>query len=42
MGLPGDLARIDALLDDPVFFDPFRAFFDPRCGRPSIPIETYR
>ena len=41
LGLPGDLAEIDALLDDPRFFEPFRAFFDPRIGRPSIPMETY-
>jgi IS5 family transposase len=41
MGLPGDLAEIDALLDDPRFFEPFRAFFDPTHGRPSIPMETY-
>jgi IS5 family transposase len=41
MGLPGDLADIDALLDDPVFFEPFRDFFDPVIGRPSIPMETY-
>jgi IS5 family transposase len=32
---------VDALLDDPVFFAPFAAFFDPRQGRPSIPMETY-
>jgi IS5 family transposase len=41
MGLPGDLAEIDALLDDPRFFEPFRPFFDPTHGRPSIPMETY-
>jgi IS5 family transposase len=41
MGLPGDLAQIDALLDDPLFFEPFAAFFDPAIGRPSIPMETY-
>jgi IS5 family transposase len=41
MGLPGDLGEIDALLDDPRFFEPFRAFFDPTMGRPSIPMETY-
>ena len=41
MALPGDLAHIDALLDDPRFFEPFRAFFDPVIGRPSIPMETY-
>jgi IS5 family transposase len=37
---PG-LARIDRLLDDPVFFEPFAPFFSPDVGRPSIPIETY-
>lgn len=39
--LPVELARVDALLDDPVFFTPFVAFFDERIGRPSIPMETY-
>jgi len=38
--LPTELARVDALLDDPVFFAPFAAYFDPRIGRPSIPMET--
>ena len=41
LGLPGDLAEIDELLDDERFFEPFRPFFDPVIGRPSIPIETY-
>lgn len=41
MGLPGDLAEIDKLLDDRRFFEPFKAFFDPVIGRPSIPMETY-
>jgi IS5 family transposase len=41
LGLPGDLAEIDVLLDDERFFEPFRPFFDPVIGRPSIPIETY-
>jgi transposase, IS5 family len=41
MGLPGDLGDIDALLDDVRFFEPFRPFFDPVIGRPSIPMETY-
>ncbi len=41
MGLPGDLGEIDELLDDPRFFEPFRPFFDPVIGRPSIPMETY-
>jgi hypothetical protein len=39
--LSGELAEIDALLDDQRFFRPFRPFFDPVEGRPSIPIETY-
>ena len=39
--LPDELARVDALLDDPVFFAPFVPFFDPRIGRPSVPMETY-
>ena len=39
--LPAELARIDALLDDPVFFTPFVPFFDLRIGRPSTPMETY-
>ena len=39
--LPEELARIDELLDDPVFFEPFEPFFDPRLGRPSTPMETY-
>ena len=37
--LPDELARVDGLLDDPVFFAPFVPFFDPR--RPSTPMETY-
>jgi transposase, IS5 family len=39
--LPVELARVDVLLDDPVFFAPFAPFFDPRLGRPSTPMETY-
>ncbi len=39
--LPDELARVDELLDDPVFFAPFVPFFDPRIGRPSTPMETY-
>ena len=39
--LPEELARVDALLDDPVFFAPFVPFFDPRVGRPSTPMEVY-
>ena len=39
--LPDELARVDALLDDPAFFTPFMPFFDLRIGRPSTPMETY-
>jgi IS5 family transposase len=39
--LPEELARVDALLDDRVFFAPFVPFFDPRVGRPSTPMEVY-
>ncbi len=39
--LPGELARVDALLDDPVFFAPFAPHFHPLIGRPSTPIECY-
>jgi IS5 family transposase len=39
--LPVELGRVDALLDDPVFFAPFAAYFDARIGRPSVPVETY-
>ena len=36
-----ELVAVDRLLDDPVFFEPYRQFFDPIWGRPSIPVETY-
>ena len=39
--LPDELARVDALLDDEVFFGAFEPFFDPRLGRPCTPMETY-
>jgi transposase, IS5 family len=39
--LPDDLARVDALLDDPAFFAPFAPFFHPVLGRPSTPVECY-
>jgi IS5 family transposase len=39
--LPPGLEQVDRLLDDPVFFEPFTPFFDPKIGRPSIPMETY-
>ena len=39
--MSSELSGVDALLDDAVFFAPFVPFFDPRQGRPSIPMETY-
>jgi IS5 family transposase len=39
--IPAELVRVDELLDDPVFFAPFRPFFDPDRGRRSIPMETF-
>jgi len=37
--LPGELARVDALLDDPAFFAPFAPHFHPVLGRPSTPVD---
>jgi IS5 family transposase len=39
--LPEELARVDAVLDDPVFFAPFAPFFHPVLGRPCTPAECY-
>jgi IS5 family transposase len=39
--LPEDLARVDALLNDPVFFAPFAPYFNPVIGRPSTPAQWY-
>jgi transposase, IS5 family len=39
--LPAELEQVDAWLDDERFFAPFRAHFDARLGRPSVPVETY-
>ena len=41
LGMPAELEAVDRLLDDPRFFEPYRAFFHARLGRPSIPMETY-
>lgn len=41
LGLPAELEAVDRLLDDPVFFEPYRRHFHAVLGRPSIPIETY-
>ena len=38
--LSGELAEVDALLDDERFFGPFRPFFSSTEGRPSVPVET--
>ncbi len=39
--LSAELARVDALLDDPAFFASFAPHFDPVFGRPSAPAECY-
>jgi IS5 family transposase len=39
--MPAELVRVDALLDDDRFFEPYLQFFHATLGRPSIPIETY-
>jgi transposase, IS5 family len=38
--LPAELQAVDAFLDDERFIEPWRALFDRRLGRPSIPIDT--
>jgi transposase, IS5 family len=39
--LPEELARVDALLDNPAFFASFARYFHPVLGRPSTPTECY-
>jgi transposase, IS5 family len=39
--LPEDLARVDALLDDSVFFAPFAAYFHLVLARLPTPAECY-
>jgi transposase, IS5 family len=39
--LPGELARMEAVLDDPAFFTPFAPYFHLVIGRPSTPAECY-
>jgi transposase, IS5 family len=41
LGLPAGLETVDRLLEDPAFFEPYRAHFHATIGRASIPIETY-
>jgi hypothetical protein len=36
--LPAELARVDVYLDNERFIAPFRALFDRRLGRPSVPV----
>jgi IS5 family transposase len=38
--LPAELQAVDGYLDDERFIAPWRALFDRRLGRPSIPIDT--
>jgi IS5 family transposase len=38
--LPAELQAVDAYLDDERFIAPFRALFDRRLGRPSVPVDT--
>jgi IS5 family transposase len=38
--LPTELVQVDAYLDDERFLAPWRALFDQRLGRPSVPIDT--
>jgi transposase, IS5 family len=38
--LPTELAQVDAYLDDERFIAPWRAQFDERLGRPSVPVDT--
>jgi transposase, IS5 family len=38
--LPAELQAVDACLDDERFIAPWRALFDRRLGRPSVPVDT--
>ena len=38
--LPAELVAVDAYLDDERFIAPWRALFDRRLGRPSVPVDT--
>jgi len=39
--LPGELAKVDAILDDDRFLVPFRSRLTASVGRPTTAIETY-
>ena len=38
--LPAEFVQVDAYLDDERFIAPWRALFDERLGRPSVPVDT--
>ena len=40
-GAPPRLAGLDAYLDDARLYEPFRLYFRPSDGRPSVPMEAY-
>src|SRR5436190_4592133 len=39
--MPAELVAVDVLLEGEAFIAPYRPWFDPDFGRPSIPIESY-
>jgi IS5 family transposase len=39
--MPEGLSSVDALLDDPAVFEPFRPYFHPTAGRKSVPVKTF-
>ena len=39
--LPEELQRIDELLDDDIFFEPYLERFNTKMGRPTVEVETY-
>lgn len=41
LGMPPELAFVDSLYDDAVFFEPYRTHFHAWLGRPSVPSEVF-
>jgi transposase, IS5 family len=41
VGLPAELGKVDEILDEDRFLEPFRRRLTATTGRPTIPIETY-
>ncbi|MDI6638422.1 MAG: ISNCY family transposase, partial [Bacillota bacterium] len=39
--LPDELEKVDKLLSDERFIEPFAKHFSRSCGRPSTPIDVY-